>query len=475
MNKNPIVSIYIPVYNHALFLEMAIKSVLDQTFKDWELIIINDGSNDDSENIIKKYESYHNVTIVNQENKGLTVTCNIAIRISKGKYIIRLDGDDYLDENALLIMTNLMEEKPEIGLVYPDYYLVDVDNDIISLERREKLNNGNGFLYDLPPHGACTMYRKQILIEIGGYSEEITCQDNYDIWFRFINNYKADNINLPLFYYRRHGNNSTNNTKKILENRQKIKRKYSELKRKKVNESGKKRLAIIPTRSHAIVMDRMALQKIAGRPMIDYTIKEAEKSNCFDHIAVTSEDNEIIDYVKDHYKNIKTINRPQNYARRNTSLEKTVKFVLEKFKENGEDFDEIMLLFIEAPLKKHQHIIKAIDTMNLFDTESVVSVCETNSPYYMRGSNGLERIGNKEKFRLERKYIYRGNGALLLFKTANLTKGTISGKLIGHIIMLREESINIRSEFDFNVAEYLIKKETLNESSGPIEKLANII
>ena len=455
----PKATVYIPVYNYAKYLKQAIESVLTQTYKEWEMIVINDGSEDETEDILKTYESTPNVTIVNQENRGLPVTCNIALRLAKGKYIIRLDADDYLDVNALLIMVNYLEQNPDIGLVYPDYYTMDEHGEVIALERREKINDDKIWIPDLPPHGAGTMFRKKILIELGGYDETISCQDGYDIWLRFIDSYKADNVNLPLFYYRKHGENLTNNHKRILDTRQTIKEKYADIKRKKENGTEKNRIAIIPARRHSNVYDRMALVKIAGKRMIDYTLDEAIASDCFNTIVVVSEDKIILNDVQNRYSNIYTIERPIEYARRNSELEKTIQLVLDSIKMDlGEEFDEIMLLSIQAPLKRKEHMRKAIDSLYIFEYDSVKSVCETNSPYYTRTENGIQQIVSGERFRLERKAIYKGNGSLLLFKTENLQTGTSSGEKVGHIIMLREDSINICSDYDFQVAELFLEK-----------------
>ena len=78
-----------------------------------------------SKKIIENYKNYSKIKVIYQKNKGLNVTNNIAIRISKGKYIVRLDADDFLDENALMLMVQELEKDNEIGLVFSDYYLVD--------------------------------------------------------------------------------------------------------------------------------------------------------------------------------------------------------------------------------------------------------------------------------------------------------------------------------------------------------------
>lgn len=468
MIKTPKVSVYILVFNYAKYVEKAIRSVLNQVFKDWELIVINDGSTDGTEKILRKYELYDKVTIVNQANKGLAGSCNVALRLASGEYIIRLDGDDYLEENALLVMTHFLDEHPNIGLVYPDYYLVDEHDDVISIERREKINGTDWKLKDAPPHGACTVFRRNILLELGMYDEEISCQDGYDIWIRFIENYKADNINLPLFYYRQHKDSLTKNNEKILDTRQKIKNKHANSKRKRLNIADIRRVAIIPARSHSDVMPRMALQEFAGRPMIDWTIDETLKSDSFNRVVVVSEDSEILNYTKENYTSITAIERPLEYARRNTGLEKTVQLVLDTLmKKYGEEYQEGMLLSVESPLKRSNHFIKAIDTMHIFETDNVISLCETNSPYYVRSGNSLKRVGNTERFRLERKTIYRDNGALCLFKTKNLSKGSIFGEKTGQIIMLKEDSLNIRSSFDYEVAEFLLSRR--NDAAPPVK------
>ena len=90
------VTVYIPNYNYDKFLDDSIKSVLNQSFKNFELIIIDDGSIDNSKKILKKYIFHKKIRIINQKNKGLVKCCNTAIRASNGKFVLRLDADDYL-------------------------------------------------------------------------------------------------------------------------------------------------------------------------------------------------------------------------------------------------------------------------------------------------------------------------------------------------------------------------------------------
>ena len=103
------VTVYITSYNYGKYLTQAVDSVLAQNFKDWELLIINDGSTDNTRDILAQYEGHKRIKIIHQENKGLNVSNNIALRVAQGNYIMRLDADDYLDENALLVLSNVLD------------------------------------------------------------------------------------------------------------------------------------------------------------------------------------------------------------------------------------------------------------------------------------------------------------------------------------------------------------------------------
>ena len=195
------VTVYIPTHNYGKYIGKAVESVLRQTMIDWELIIIDDGSIDNTNKILAQYKTHPKIKIIEQENKGLNTTNNIALRLANGKYIIRLDADDYFDENILLVLSNVLDTKPQVGLVYPDYYHINQKDQVIEIIRRKKIGEEVDLL-DLPAHGACTMIRKQCLLDLKGYEEEFSCQDGYDLWLKFIKRYKPYNVNIPLFYYR---------------------------------------------------------------------------------------------------------------------------------------------------------------------------------------------------------------------------------------------------------------------------------
>ena len=287
---NPLITVYITNYNYGKFIKKAINSVLNQTFKNFELIIIDDGSKDKSTNIIKKFQNKKKIKVIFQKNKGLIVSNNLALRLSKAKYIIRLDSDDWLDPHALEIMSNILERNKKISLVFPDYYEVDKNGNIIRQVRRHDFKKVK--LLDQPAHGACTMIRKENLLDIGGYDEEFSCQDGYYLWLKFIKKYVVRNVNLPLFYYRQHQNSLTKNKKEILLNRSKI---ITKLQKK---ENKKKVVAILPIRGLKLNPDSLVLKKFESKPLVFYTIDSILSSKLVYKLIITSPDHKLLNIIK---------------------------------------------------------------------------------------------------------------------------------------------------------------------------------
>ena len=130
LTKEPIISVYIVNKNYDKYLKQAIKCVLAQSFKSKELIIVDDGSTDLSRDIIDKYKKKNLCRVIyNKSSKGLIRSSNIAIKVARGEYVVRLDADDYFDPNALSVLYDTILKEKNIALVYSDYYLVDSKND----------------------------------------------------------------------------------------------------------------------------------------------------------------------------------------------------------------------------------------------------------------------------------------------------------------------------------------------------------
>ena len=158
----PLITVYITNHNYGKFISKSIESVLKQSYKKFQLIIIDDGSTDNSFKLIQQYSKKNKgLIIIKQKKKGLVASNNIAINLAKGKYIMRLDADDWLHKNALKEMVSVIDKKPKVAMVFPDYYVTDVNGKIISRFMRHNFKKVN--LKDQPAHGACSLIRLKFL------------------------------------------------------------------------------------------------------------------------------------------------------------------------------------------------------------------------------------------------------------------------------------------------------------------------
>ena len=444
-----LITVYMPAFNYGDFIEEAIESVINQSIDSWELIVINDGSTDHTRSLLEKYSSNSQITIVHQENQGLNVSNNIGLRLARGKYIMRLDADDYLDENALQILSNALEKNKTADLAFPDYYEVNKDGEILNLTRREKINEKS--VMDMPAHGACTMYRTNVLKSLGGYLEDFQCQDGYELWIRFIKDHNPINLNIPLFYYRQHGKSLTKNKNKILTTRREIKKKFFD-----VNELGNhlKVVAIVFAARNTNYKKNDALIKLADKPMIDYTLEATLECSEISEIVVSTPDQDIVDHIKNNFNSIKT------HIRDASDFDKDREYFAEHILNNEEldnqNPDLVMLLNVNSPLKKSEHLKWAIHTLKIFDVDKVISVDEELKTIYQHTDNGLEALNNvSNNIKLERDALFTENGAITLVKRSKLINVT-QQDTISHIAMLPEESVRINSDYEFWLAERIL-------------------
>ena len=453
--NDPLITIYITNHNYGQYIEAAILSVLNQTLQDFELLIIDDGSTDNSKKIIKKYSDRENISTVFQNNSGLTVTNNIALRMARGKYIVRLDADDYFDENALQVLSGILERNTNIGLAFPDYYLVDAEANIIDMVRRHDFDNVT--MLDQPAHGACTMIRTKCLRALGGYDEDFRCQDGYELWIRFIQHYKVKNVNLPLFYYRQHPVSLTKNEVRILETRSKI------LEKQRINSQVKlKSVAIIPVRGQITDLHSIALRKLENKLMIDWTIDTALNAKQIDDVIVTSPDRDILQHVENRYgTEVIAIHRDSKMAQINTHLEETIFHALDIYEKKNEVPDVVVQMFVESPFRLPRHIDNAIDIMCIFDSDTVIGVREETDIFFQHDGSTLKPMLPNDFLRLEADAVYRKVGNFQLVKVNYLKKHKkMSGGRMGHIVIENKYSLGVTSEWEWEQAKLMAHKFT---------------
>lgn len=207
------VSIVLPVYNGEKYLALSIQSVLDQTYTDWELIIVNDCSTDTSLQIAEKYaEQDARIHIIsNAENKRVARSLNIGFEQAKGQYFTWTSDDNLYGSQALEKMVGYLERHPESSFVHADMDFIDKDGNIIA-----NTSNSCHNIYLCNCVHACFMYRRKVVDTIGEYNPDVLYVDDYDYWLRISLKYELHHIPEILYQYRCHDGAMTSTCTKDL-------------------------------------------------------------------------------------------------------------------------------------------------------------------------------------------------------------------------------------------------------------------
>ncbi len=211
------VSVIVTTYNYAQYVERCIRSILDQSLsKDlYELIIINDASTDYTKDILENYTDVARIFNL-EKNVGLAAARNFGIKKARGQFVVFVDADDYIQRDMLLIQKTFLTENNKLDAVAVDYYLVD--------ERGTHLEHISAAE---KPIACGIMFRKDLLYDIGLYDETFRAREDEDLRIRFLEKYSIYNIILPLYRYRRHESNLTNNQQVMSEHLEKLQNKHN--------------------------------------------------------------------------------------------------------------------------------------------------------------------------------------------------------------------------------------------------------
>ena len=449
--ETQLITVYITNYNYARFLRQSIESVLKQTLSRVEILIIDDGSTDNSREIIESYAKLPRIKTIYQQNRGLNITNNIAMRAACGKYIMRLDADDFLEPTALQEMYDILESDAELGLVFPDYYYVDAEGFRTGEERRHNFQKEVS-LYDQPAHGACTMIRLSFLKALGGYNESFTCQDGYDLWIKFITHHKVANINKPLFSYRRHGTNLTTDESKILETRKKIKDLFVSQYHEKPQS-----LAVIPVRNTFIGKVNWPLLVMEdGKSILEKKVETCLAVNSIKAVSITTSDDDIFDHASAIFRNVDrvfVIRRPREFAGPNETLERTLQLALAEISEKGISVDTVISVSLEYPFLTADVIDDAVNSLVLFQSDSVLSVRPDNHLYYQHTGHSLKPILDQDKFtKLEREALYKGAGGVVVARVNSFeTSGKMISGRVSHVVVDQKNAFGVFGPFDLQV------------------------
>ncbi len=456
MKKKPIVSIYIPCKDYGEYLSNAIDSVVNQVYTNWELIIINEGSNDNTSKIARSYQKkYPNQISLIEHNKpiGLQKVANKVLDIAKGKYVVRLDADDWFHELALFAMVSKIEENPKAGIIYGNYFYTNEDGKILGIESRPQLGKED-LVGHLPPHGACTLFDKKILINEGGYFEEVDAQDGWDLWYKLFKKVEAISLDLPLFYYRQHEKSLSKDNNRLLNARAKI---FEKIRNKSIKQTSPSVLAVLPVKESYPNLKNIPYKTINGKSLIEIAISNALMSDQINDLIVSSESQTVLNFSKELEKK-KLVPKHQRILRkditsRNIPITDFLISASKHFKNvNGKYPDILVYLSLHAINRRAKHIDQAINNLIISESDSVVSVQEEREPMFNYKESGLNLInpGRFKDLSFDKERLYRFNGSIIASLWNNISKNDLFGQKTSFIEMNHSDSIQIKDNSLFD-------------------------
>ena len=196
------VSVIVAAHNEERFIGRCIRSLLAQRFPrdKFEVVVVNDGSTDRTPMILASFGSDIRV-LTNDTNIGLPASINRAVHTIHSKYLVRVDADDYVNGSFLDVLYMFLAENPDLDAVACDYLLVDDREDVLG--RRNCMDE---------PIACGIMFRTDQLLDVGLYDETFLLHEDRDLRVRFLEKHTIHRIPLPLYRYRRHADNITNDT-----------------------------------------------------------------------------------------------------------------------------------------------------------------------------------------------------------------------------------------------------------------------
>ncbi len=364
-------SIIITNYNYGKYIGECLRSCLYQSLekKLFEVIVVDDCSSDNSLKIIQEYLGPHNKNlriIKNKKNYGVAKSSNIAFKKAQGKYVIRIDSDDFVNKELLKILVYFLEENPEYFSVACDYYLVSKEG-----RRLKKISSRDN------PISCGVLYNRKKLLEIGAYKNNFRHREEEELRSRVNQNQnlKTHYLNFPLYRYRMHNLNKTKQPdylKQFKDKIMKIKFKNNfNFYKSREKELLENVVVVIPARGGSKRLPKKNILKIWGKPMIYWSIDAAKKSKYVDSIYVSSDDKKILNYAKK--LKTKTIFRPKNLADDKTFKMEAVRHTIMNLKKKP---SIIVSLQANSPDVKSYDIDKSIEKLINFNLNEIISTDE---------------------------------------------------------------------------------------------------
>ena len=226
-----LVSVIIPSYNYSAYISDAINSILEQTYPHWEIIVVDDGSKDNTADVVARFTAQDSrIKYHYQQNQGLSAARNTGISLAQGDYLQFLDADDYINKRKLEIQVGLLEQDPNAALVYADTYIYTHSDDPNVSRDFQK------FILTMPPitgqgiplvlHMAIDniflvgspLFKRSMALAAGPFDQALFSLEDWHFWYRVAllnSKFLYDNREGTEFYVRTHGNNMSGNRRKM--------------------------------------------------------------------------------------------------------------------------------------------------------------------------------------------------------------------------------------------------------------------
>ncbi|HEY9197103.1 MAG TPA: glycosyltransferase [Mucilaginibacter sp.] len=205
MNFNiPQITVLMPAYNAERYIVAAIESVLGQTFTDFELLIVNDGSTDDTEKLIRSIDDPR-IVLICQDNKGVAQALNNGLKYARAQYIARFDADDICYPERLRIQYDFMQANPEYSVIGSAADYIDMDGNYLFTHKPPAFDNDElqQLKYSVCPFiHSCVFYKKDMVIGKGGYNEHAYTFEDHFLWVNILKDQKACNLPQSLIQVR---------------------------------------------------------------------------------------------------------------------------------------------------------------------------------------------------------------------------------------------------------------------------------
>jgi CMP-N-acetylneuraminic acid synthetase len=198
------------------------------------------------------------------------------------------------------------------------------------------------------------------------------------------------------------------------------------------------------------------MKSLAGKPVVSYAVSAMKACPLVDRRVFVTEDAKLAARVSK--MGMETILRPPELAQSTKAIEATIQYVLEELKRTKQYVpDIVVVLFVTSPLVTSEHIEEAIDTMLIFNADTVISAREDRKFHYLHGADGLQPLFKKRLLKFEKELLFEETGSLIVTRRDAVTSGSVHGKRVGHILLTPDEAIDIESGFEFWMAEQVLR------------------